>query len=94
MKNMIRNRAIRVLFLAAIVAVVLSCVSWEAEADADEYAIVVSTEASTTEMYAAETLQEYLYMLNNIYYHAMDSAFLVGRPGQMRLRLNTFPATI
>ncbi len=68
MIKMIRNKAIRILLLAAIMAVVLSCFCWDAEADAEEYAIVVSAEASPTEMYAAETLQEYLYMLNNSYY--------------------------
>ena len=68
MKKMIKNIAIRVLLLTAVMAVVLTCFSREAEADAEEYTIVVSTEASTTEMYAAETLQEYLYMLNNSVY--------------------------
>ena len=39
--------------------------SAKADAAAEEYAIVVSANASLTERYAAETLQEYLYILNN-----------------------------
>ena len=45
-----------------------SCSMGKAEADANEFAIVVSANASSTEMYAAETLQEYLNILNNSYY--------------------------
>ena len=40
----------------------------KAEAAGEEYAIVVSEKASSTEMFAAETLQEYLYALNKTVY--------------------------
>lgn len=46
------------------VAGILSCVDREVEADEEEYAIIISTYASNREIYAAETLQEYLYYLD------------------------------
>ena len=45
-------------------AVSFPCLIAGAQAGEGEYAIVVSENASATEMYAAETLQEYLYYLN------------------------------
>ena len=56
----------RILLFPVIFAVAVSffCQIREAEASGEEYAIVVSSTASSTEIYAAETLQEYLNILN------------------------------
>ncbi len=49
-------------------AVLFPCAAREVEADGEEYAIVVSAGASSVEMYAAETLQEYLYELDGSFF--------------------------
>ena len=67
-KRMIKKTIIIVSFMIAAMAALFPCAVREAEADTDGYAIVVSADASSTEMYAAETLQEYLYTLNNSVY--------------------------
>ena len=53
-------------FLLIVLAAAVSfpCLIAPAQAGEEEYAIVVSADATSTEMYAAETLQEYLYYLN------------------------------
>ncbi len=57
-------------FLLIVLAAAVSfpCLIAPAQAGEEEYAIVVSANAASTEMYAAETLQEYLYELNNTIY--------------------------
>ena len=53
-------------FLLTVLAAAVSfpCLIAPAQAGEEEYAIVVSANASAAEIYAAETLQEYLYYLN------------------------------
>ncbi len=59
------GKSVLALLLALfIIAAFLSFTPSKAEAAAEEYAIVVSAKASPTEMYAAETLREYLNILN------------------------------
>ena len=52
------------LLMIFAVAVSFFCPVMKADAAEEEYAIVVSANATSTEMYAAETLQEYLYEIN------------------------------
>lgn len=68
MKKRIGKRIITVLLVIFTITVSFSCAVRKAEAGGEEYAIVVSANASSTEMYAAETLQEYLYELNSSEY--------------------------
>ena len=57
-------------FLLIVLAAAVSfpCLIAPAQAGEEEYAIVVSANASAAEMYAAETLQDYLYYLNERVY--------------------------
>lgn len=57
----------RMILLLVIFQIVVSfpCTIGKAQADAEEYAIVVSANASPAERYAAETLQDYLNLLNH-----------------------------
>ncbi len=58
--------AVLSLIFAAIISFsFITGTAGKAEAAGEEYAIVVSASASSTEMYAAETLQEYLNILNH-----------------------------
>ncbi len=57
------KRSIVLMLVILQIAVSFSCAAGKAEAGAWEYAIVVSANASPTEIYAAETLQEYLSLL-------------------------------
>ncbi len=52
-----------IILLLVILQIAVSCTVGKAEAGAGEYAVVVSVNASLTEIYAAETLQEHLNLL-------------------------------
>ena len=65
MNKRIRKTIIVLLLVILHITGSFSCTIGRAEADAEEYAIVVSANASSTERYAAETLQEYLNLLNH-----------------------------
>ena len=61
--------AVKSLLLTVMAAAVsFPCLIAGAQAGEEEYAIVVSENASAAEMYAAETLQDYLYYLNERVY--------------------------
>ena len=64
MKKGIKKTIIIVFFMIFAIAISSNTVG-KAEADGEEYAIVVSANASPTEMYAAQTLQEYLNLLHH-----------------------------
>ncbi len=68
MKRSVRKIITVALIIMFATASILSVSVSKAKADGEEYAIVVSVEATVTEIYAAETLQEYLYELNNSFY--------------------------
>jgi hypothetical protein len=68
MQNLTRRIIITALLMALAIAFSLPYITGKAAAGEGEYAIVVSASASSTEIYAAETLQEYLNALNNSYY--------------------------
>ena len=64
-KSEIILKSLLLMILAAAISFPLIA---QAQTGEEEYAIVVSANASATEMYAAETLQEYLYYLNERVY--------------------------
>ena len=64
-KSKIILKSLLLMILAAAISFPLIA---QAQTGEEEYAIVVSANASATEMYAAETLQEYLYYLNERVY--------------------------
>ena len=68
MKKRIRRIIITVLLLTFTAAVLFPCQVGQAKDDGEEYAVVVSANASLTETYAAETLLEYLNQLNHANY--------------------------
>ena len=68
MKNKAGKTILTVMSLMLAVLVSFSCTAGQAEAGSEDCAIVVSASASSAEMYAAETLQEYLYPFNNSFY--------------------------
>ncbi|MDO5327285.1 MAG: DUF4838 domain-containing protein [Clostridia bacterium] len=77
MNKRIKKTIIILLLVILHIDTSFSCSMGKAEADAEEFAIVVSANASSTEMYAAETFQEYLNILNNSYYEIItdDKSF-------------------
>ena len=60
----IRKTVVILLLVIVHIAGSFSCAIGKAEADAEEYAIVVSAHSSSAERYAAETLLEYLNLMN------------------------------
>ncbi len=85
MKKSIRKTITAVLIMVIVVAGFLPGTVRKSAADQQEYAIVVSAKAGATEIYAAETLQEYLYELNGSIYRIITDdqpfdgfAFCVG----------------